>query len=638
MISATKDMEVLPEAQTQRQSARLPLGAHALGEGQCSFHVWAPHAKTIELLILSPEERRERLVPSEHGYHSAIVDGVRPGARYFYLLDGEVQRPDPASRFQPEGVHGPSEVVDPQFRWADGHWFGLPLRDYIFYEVHVGTATSEGTFDALIPLINDWKTLGVTAIELMPVAQFPGSRNWGYDGVFPYAVQNSYGGPAGLRRFVNACHAQGLAVVLDVVYNHIGPEGNYLPDFGPYFTKRYSTPWGEALNFDGEHSNEVRRFFLENALQWQRDFHIDALRLDAVHAIRDSSATPFLQDLARATRLQSERSNRRFFLIAESDMNNARIIRPESIGGFGLDAQWSDDFHHVLHVLLTGEREGYYEDFGGTRQLAKCFEEGFVYTGEYSAHRKRNHGAPAHQTSPCQFVVYAQNHDQVGNRIMGDRLTELVGLEKLKLAATTVILSPFLPLLFMGEEYGETAPFQYIVSHSDLTLLEAVRKGRREEFAAFQWEQEMPDPAEEATFEKCRLNPAVCLDEGDHAVLREFYKELIRLRKTAPALVNAEKGTVRAVPLGGGKSLAVIYAAGQNSLCLLLNFQDTPARMSADLLSGTWRKRLASADPRWGGAGDEIPEVFEISGMLSVHCPGSSATVFQEVSRDPAGG
>lgn len=637
MISATKDIEVLPEPQTQRPSAQLPLGAHVLGEGQCAFNVWAPYAKSIELLIVSPEERRERLVPSDQGYHSAIIDGVKPGARYFYLLDGETQRPDPASRFQPEGIHGPSEVVDPQFRWTDGKWFGLPLRDYVLYEVHVGTATSQGTFDALIPLIAEWKDLGITAIELMPVAQFPGSRNWGYDGVLPYAVQNSYGEPAGLKRLVSACHEQGLAVVLDVVYNHIGPEGNYLPDFGPYFTKRYSTPWGEALNFDGEHSNEVRRFFLENALQWQRDYHIDALRLDAVHAIRDFSATPFLQELARATRLESERSNRRFFLIAESDMNNAHIIRPEAMGGLGLDAQWSDDFHHVLHVLLTGERGGYYQDFGGTRQLAKCFEEGFVYTGQYSKHRKCNHGAPADQTSPWQFVVYSQNHDQIGNRLMGERLTQLVGLEKLKLAAATVILSPFLPLLFMGEEYGETAPFQYIVSHSDLTLLEAVRKGRREEFAAFQWEQEMPDPAEQRTFEQCRLNSGVCLDGGDHAALREFYKELIRIRKVVTELVQ-NKDAIRAMPLGSGKALAVIYGAEQGSLCLLLNFQDTPAHLTFDLPSGKWRKLLASTAERWYGSGDEIPEVLEISGTLSLHCPADSATVFQQTSRASAGG
>jgi maltooligosyltrehalose trehalohydrolase len=613
----------------QKGQADVPLGARYLGEGRSSFCVWAPHAQRLELVIVEPEPRRESLQPGEGGYHSGCFEGVFPGTRYFFLLDGKLQRPDPASHFQPTTVHGPSEITDPEFAWTDQSWFGLPLRDYILYELHVGTATAEGTFEAVIPHLSELKDLGITALELMPVAQFPGTRNWGYDGVLPFAVQNSYGGPNGLKHLVNACHEQGLAVVLDVVYNHLGPEGNYLRDFGPYFTDRYHIPWGEALNFDGPYSNEVRRFFIENALQWQSEFHIDALRLDAVHAIKDFSAIPFLQQLARATREQADRLNRRFYLIAESDLNNPRLIRPETLGGFGLDAQWSDDLHHVLHVLLTGERAGYYCDFGGTEQLAKFFEQGYIYTGQYSPSRKCNHGSPPNETSTRQFVVYSQNHDQIGNRLLGERLTHLVGLEKLKLAAGTVLLSPFLPLLFMGEEYGETAPFQYWVSHGDPGLLEAVRQGRRQEFAAFNWHHEMPDPGALATFEQCRLNPGACLDGSEQALLKEFYKELIRLRQTVPAIVRADKASTRAFPFNSQNALAVFYAAPQESLCLLFNFNDEPTRLALDLALGTWSRLLDSADARWGGPGSALPEILHSRGQASLQLGPNAVAVLQ---------
>jgi len=422
-------------------NASSPLGAHFQGEQQCSFLVWAPNVEQVEVRVKTPAERVFPLRRDERGYHYGLVEGLEPGGRYYYCLDQSVERPDPASSFQPEGVHGPSEVIDPAFDWEDQGWFGLPLRDYLIYELHVGTFTPEGTFDAIIPLLPELIELGVTALELMPVAQFPGARNWGYDGVYPYAVQDSYGGPSGLKRLVNACHQCGLAVVLDVVYNHLGPEGNYLREFGPYFTDRYRTPWGAALNFDGEHSQEVRRFFLENALRWQTQFHLDALRLDAVHAIKDCSARPFLQELAQLTRQRSEQLNRRFYLIAESDLNDARLTAPEVLGGYGLDGQWSDDFHHSLHVLLTGERDGYYMDFGGTGLLAKVFREGYAYTGQYSAYRRQPHGNSPRLNSAKQFVVYSQNHDQVGNRRDGDRLSRLAHLEGLKLAAGTVLLS-----------------------------------------------------------------------------------------------------------------------------------------------------------------------------------------------------
>lgn len=447
----------MSKSQPSLDVSPLPLGATPLADGGCAFVLWAPFAEKAELHLVHPVEALHPLTKTDRGYHIGLVQGVEPGAGYFFRLDGKTDYPDPASRYQPDGVHGASEVMDVTFGWEDATWFGLPLGEYIIYELHVGTFTPEGTFEAIIPHLAELKHLGITAIELMPVAQFPGSRNWGYDGVGLFAVQNSYGGPIGLKKLINACHAYGLAVVLDVVYNHLGPEGNYLRAFGPYFSEEYRTFWGPALNFDGPDSDEVRRFFLENALQWQRDFHIDALRLDAVHAIRDASAIPFLQELAAVTNGETEKLNRRFYLIAESDLNNPRIILPEISGGFGLDAQWSDDFHHCLHVLLTGEQSGYYADFGGLSSLAKFFREGYTYTGEYSQTRRRRHGMRAPLNSAKQFVVFAQNHDQIGNRMLGERLTHLTSFEDLKLVAACVMLSPLF-LCFSWARNTENEP------------------------------------------------------------------------------------------------------------------------------------------------------------------------------------
>jgi len=432
----------------------LTLGAIPFDSERCAFRVWAPAAEKAVVHLLSPTDRVVPLKKNELGYHTAIVEGVPAGSDYLYQLDDGPGRPDPASRWQPQGVHGPSRIADPQFAWTDPSWFGLPLRDFVVYELHVGIFSKEGTFDGVIGHLGELKELGITAIELMPVAQFPGSRNWGYDGVCPFAVQDSYGGPVGLKRLVNAAHEHGLAVVLDVVYNPLGPEGNYLNEFGPYFTDRYHTPWGSALNFDGPHSDEVRRYFIENALYWQTEFHLDALRLDAVHAIRDFSAVPFLEELAAACQRQSDKLNRRFHLIAESDMNMARHILPRELGGDGLAAQWSDDFHHCLHVLLTGEQSGYYEDFKGVSQFAKVWREGYAYTGEYSRQRRRRQGSNPGCNPVKQFVVCSQNHDQIGNRMMGDRLSAALSFDQQRLAAGAVLLSPFVPMLFMGEEYG----------------------------------------------------------------------------------------------------------------------------------------------------------------------------------------
>ncbi|MCX6022007.1 MAG: malto-oligosyltrehalose trehalohydrolase, partial [Chloroflexi bacterium] len=424
------------------------LGATLLDGGRCRFVVWAPQADTVEVHIVAPQERMIPLGRSDDGYFEGVAADVGPGARYSYRLDGNRDRPDPASRFQPDGVHGPTQVTDPAFAWEDAAWRGLPLREQVFYELHVGTFTPEGTFDAVIPRLAALKALGVTTIELMPVAQFPGERNWGYDGVHLYAVQNSYGGPAGLKRLVNAAHREGLAVALDVVYNHLGPEGAYLGDFGPYFTDRYKTPWGGAVNFDGPQCDEVRRYFLGNALMWITECHIDALRLDALHAIIDMSAQPFLKQLTAAVHAAGERAGRQVQVIAEIDRNDPSFIRPPDLGGYGMDALWNDDFHHALRTLLTGDRDGYYRDFGTLDHLVKAINEGFVYTGQRSAFRERSYGASSREIPAERFVVFTQNHDQIGNRMRGDRLSQTQPPASLKLAAAIMLLSPYVPMLF----------------------------------------------------------------------------------------------------------------------------------------------------------------------------------------------
>lgn len=593
------------------------LGSCYLGGGRCRFRVWAPTANKVELHLVSPYERWAPLEQMADGYYQGVVGSVEPGALYFYRLGGDREWPDPASRSQPEGVNGPSEVLRPDFAWDDRAWRGVPLEDYIFYELHVGTFTGEGTFEAVIPYLNDLKALGVTALELMPVAQFPGARNWGYDGAYPFAAQNSYGGPEGLKRLVNACHQHGLAVALDVVYNHLGPEGNYLRQYGPYFTECYQTPWGAALNFDQAHSREVRRFFTENALYWIRDCHLDALRLDAVHAIKDFSARPFLEELAQTVHDEAEQLGRRVHLIAESDLNDTRTIRPPVLGGFGLDAQWSDDFHHALHTLLTGERSGYYQDFSGLPDLARAFQEGNVYSGQYSAYRRRDHGNSPRAIPGRQFVVFAQNHDQIGNRMLGERLSELVPFAKLKLAAAAVLLAPYLPLLFMGEEYGETAPFLYFTIHSDPELVEAVRQGRRQEFREFAWKGEAPDPHAEATFQQSKLDHEL-RGQGRHRALLEFYKELIRLRKRIPALASLDKECLEATCLPWDKLFAIRRWKGESSSVAAFNFGDQPASLRLALPEGEWRKLLDSEETRWQGSGASGPAHFQSEGDLTL--------------------
>ncbi|HZD42182.1 MAG TPA: malto-oligosyltrehalose trehalohydrolase [Terriglobales bacterium] len=603
------------------------LGAHYLGDGQSRFRVWAAKASRVDLRLVSPSEKIVPLAPLGDGYYEAEVRDVFPGSRYLFRLDGDKERPDPASRFQPQGVHSPSQVVDSFFAWEDECWFGLPLERYIIYELHVATFTSEGTFEAVIPHLPELKELGVTAIEIMPVAQFPGDRNWGYDGVYPFAVQNSYGGPEGLKRLINACHKQGLAAILDVVYNHLGPEGNYLHDFGPYFTERYKTPWGAALNFDGAESDPVRRYFIENALYWVTDFHFDALRLDAVHAILDHSPFPFLQELGESMQRQALQLNRQLFLFPESAANDARLIRSRDLGGYGLDAQWNDDFHHALRAVLTGENSGYYADYGELNHLVKAYREGFIYSGEYSKYRRRRHGSSSKDIPAKRFVVFSQNHDQVGNRMLGERLSQLVGFEELKLAAGAVLFSPFIPLLFMGEEYGERAPFQYFTSHIDPELVEAVRQGRRAEFAAFGWREEPPDPQDRATFLRAKLNHKLRC-EGRYRLLWGFYRELIRLRKTLRPLARLSKDDCQVNGFEAELVLSLHRWDEDDEVLIFFNMNTDPVRLQFPFPTGRWRKLLDSAEEPWGGPGASLPS--EASGPCGLTLQPNSFVLFRK--------
>jgi maltooligosyltrehalose trehalohydrolase len=592
------------------KNGRSGLGANVRGSG-IAFKVWAPLAERVAVRWAAPRGRADLLLESAgRGYFTGAAAGAA-GERYWYVLNDKELCPDPASRFQPEGVHGPSQIIDANgFAWGDEAWRGIPLADFIIYELHAGTFTGEGTFAAIIPRLDYLRDLGVTAIELMPVAQFPGGRNWGYDGVYPFAPQNSYGGPEGLKGLINAAHGKGLAVVLDVVYNHLGPEGNTLHRFGPYFTDSYRTPWGAAINFDGPGSDEVRDYFIANALYWITEYHIDALRLDAIHGIYDFSARHFLEELKEAVDARAGDLGRQIFLTAESALNDARVIKPADRGGYGLDSQWNDDFHHALHTLLTGERLGYYQDFGTIADLEKAFREGYVYSGQYSRYRQRRHGNSALDRPARQFIVFSQCHDQVGNRMAGDRLSQTLPLEKLKLAAGAVILSPYLPLLFMGEEYGETAPFPYFISHSDRDLVAAVRAGRKSDFASFRWEGEVPDPQGEETFLSAKLDIGLS-GKGVHKALFEFYRELLRLRKAVPALRQLRKENMEVRGFEEKRALFVRRWCEDDEIFILYHFGETILTLDLPLPEGRWEKILASASPRWGGedcpAGERLP-------------------------------
>ena len=603
------------------------IGSNYLGDGRCEFVVWAPFYEQVAVQIVSPENRQIPMQKDEWGYWKTIADGVQPGTLYFYKLGGELDRPDPASHYQPKDVHGPSEVVDRnKMQWTDQQWTGISLEETIIYELHVGTFTPEGTFEAIIPRLRELYELGINAIELMPIGQFPGDRNWGYDGVFPFAPQHSYGGPDGLKKLVNAAHKQGIAVILDVIYNHFGPEGNYMTEYGPYLTDSHRTAWGNAINFDREYSYGVRNYFLQNAIYWFEDYHIDALRLDASDHIYDIGAKHFLQELAENVDALSKKQGRKLYLTAENDLSATRVILPFESGGYGIDVQWNDAFHHCVHTLLTGEQAGYYEDYGTCQQLAKAFKQGFVYSGDYSPNRKKFHGSDSSAIPGYQFVVFTQNHDQVGNRMLGERFSHLLSFEALKLAAGVLLLAPNIPLIFMGEEYAEDAPFLYFVSHTESDLIAAVREGRKKDFAAFHLEGEFIDPENPDTFQKSQLQWEN-RHSGKHKVMLDLYRHLIHLRRTIPALKKLDKQNLEAIPMEEQKIILLRRRDDTGSqIFAILNFNQQEVTFPASP-GGIWQKILDSTEPKWMGSGSTMPEKLIHEQEITI--PGHSFSIYE---------
>ncbi|MBV9506207.1 MAG: malto-oligosyltrehalose trehalohydrolase [Acidobacteriia bacterium] len=567
--------------------------------------VWAPKSNSVNIDLGSG---RVPMTAQPRGWWSGTLpDGA---VDYTFVLDDGVPLPDPRSPHQPYGVHGGSRTVDhAAFPWTDSGWQPAPLDTAIVYELHIGTFTEEGTFEAAIEHIPHLLDLGITHVELMPVAEFPGDWGWGYDGVDLFAPQHAYGGPEGLKRLVNALHAAGLAAILDVVYNHLGPAGNYLGRFGPYFTDRVRTPWGDGVNFSEGGSDEVRGFFIENALMWLGDYHFDGLRLDAVHAITDSSAVHFLEELTSAVAGLENRLGRPLCMIAESDLNDPRLIRPRTRGGYGLSALWSDDFHHALHTVLTGERTGYYSDFGYVSHLAKAIENGYVYTGEYSAFRDRRHGRPLEYGEKSRLLGYIQNHDQIGNRANGERIGQLTGFAHARIGAAMTLLGPFIPLIFQGEEWGAGTPFQYFTNHSDPDLGRAVSNGRRQEFASFGWSPEqVPDPQDPETFRRSKLNWRE-LNEEPHREMLSWYSRLIRFRREHPELASA----AAKVRFDEAQQWLAMERPGIEVIC---NFGRSPVRVPYGRHRGT--VRFSTADG--AGADGAVPP----AAVLVFENPGSS--------------
>jgi maltooligosyltrehalose trehalohydrolase len=597
---------------------RLKRGANVGDDGRVTFSVWAPRRRTLSVRVLEPGSGAVRaelaMTRDAAGLFTvrAEAEVAAAGSDYVYLLPDVGARPDPVSRHQPRGVHAPSRIVAPgRFAWTDAGWRGVPRADLVIYELHVGTFSPEGTFDDVAARLPHLRDLGVTAVEVMPVAAFPGDRNWGYDGVYLYAPHTAYGGPNGLRRLADACHAHGLALIIDVVYNHLGPEGNYLHDYGPYFTDRYRTPWGDALNFDGADSDEVRRFFVDNALHWLTEYHADGLRLDAIQGIYDFGARPILQEIADAFHAEAARLGREAWLIAESDLNDPRVIRPKEAGGLGMDAQWSDDFHHALHAVVTGNRRGYFADFGRVADVGKAITDSFVYDGQHAPHRRRRHGAPAAVDPGDRFVSFIQNHDQVANAYQGRRFAAVTGHARQKLAAMVLFSTPALPLLFQGEEWAEEAPFDYFTSHGDPALTEAVRKGRHQEYLHLldagadigTW----ADPHAEETFRRCKLRWE-SIDRAPHADMLAFYRQLIALRRRLPPLRNGRKDLVTVTHDEDGRWLTIDRRdPGGAAAFTAANLGDRPARIP--LPPGHWKLALASTGEAPTAASDAGAEL-----------------------------
>lgn len=604
----------------------IPLGALLQDNGKCTFTVWAPECNSVSLISEALPEVTWPMEKSELGYWSVTTDDVTPGMQYWFKLDNELRLPDPASRRQPNGVHGPSQVVSNKFSWTDDHWQGLEPAEMIIYELHTGTFTTAGDFQGIISTLDYLQSLGITAIEIMPIAQFPGHHNWGYDGVFPFAVHKDYGTPEDLKALVNAAHQHGIAVILDVVYNHLGPEGNYLAGFGPYFTDKYKASWSNAINFDGPWCDGVRNYFIQNALMWLDEYHIDALRLDAVHAIYDNSARHIMEELTEQVRLLEHRLQKRKVLIAEFDLNNPRYITPVEKGGYGMDAQWVDEFHHALHAVITGEQNGYYEDFGKLEMVAMSLQHSYVYTGQYSKHRKRNFGAEPKYTNYNQCIAFVQNHDQIGNRLLGDRLTTTLPAEALKLAAVALFLSPHIPLLFMGEEYGEKNPFLYFTSHSEPELIAQLREGRRNEFAHFNWEGEVPDPQSEEVFNSSKLTWKLDAVPG----LFNFYQHLIAFRKDRPAMQNFRRyNAVRNIRIRN-HVLQFERHGNDDVLIVYLNFSNESQNMVNDKPEAC-KVLIDSSGEEWEGPGNVTAGAVQPGEPFQLNP--QSALVFEIVNR-----
>ncbi|CAM4132916.1 malto-oligosyltrehalose trehalohydrolase [Gillisia limnaea] len=600
---------------------RRKIGAEYNSKDKTTFTVWAPLKNKVEVIF--KDRPSVALTKDRLGYWEKEVSGIPEGSYYKFRLDEKEDFPDPASRYQPLGVHSWSSILNQNlFSWNDNSWKGIPLAQMIIYELHIGTFTSEGTFEAVIGKLDHLLDLGINCIEILPISQFPGDRNWGYDGVYPFAAQESYGGPEGLKKMIDACHQKGVAVILDAVYNHMGPEGNYLSQFGPYFTDKYQTPWGAALNFDDKYSDAVRNFFLENARMWLEEFHFDGLRLDAIHEIIDRGAKHLLKELSQEVDELQEKTGKQYVLIAESDLNDTKIINSYEKGGFGLEGQWVDDFHHSLHTVLTGENEGYYEDYGKMEQLAKAFKQAFVYDGQYSRFRKRTVGNSPAGLEFSKFVVSIQNHDQIGNRLLGERLPKLVSFEGLKLAAGVLLTSPFVPMLFMGEEFAEENPFQYFISHGDPDLVKAVQQGRKREFEYFnsQTKGDFSDPQARETFNDSKLNWGFKEEPGKNALF-EYYKYLISLKKDGA--FNSFRNEIIKTEVKEKKTIQVLSGADKK-LIALFNFSNKNEEVLLPEVTKGWELILASADKKWNGTYD-FPSDFK--GGEKINLPAHSLII-----------
>ena len=579
----------------------------------CEFVVWAPNARKVSLFLTDNNVAHSMGKVDANGYWKLILGDVKPGLEYMYQLDGHAPLPDPASFFQPRGVFGASAVVDHgSYSWRDDKWRGLQLKDMIFYELHIGTFTPEGTFKAAEGRLKELVDLGINAVELMPIAQFPGSRNWGYDAAFIYAVQNTYGAPDDLKHFVDECHQQGVAVFTDIVYNHAGPEGNFLNLYGPYFLEKQMTHWGPMANLDGPFNGPVREYFLQNTLYWLEKYHLDGLRLDAVLSMLDSSPKHFLQQLTEAVQQCSKTIGRRMWLIAESGYNQPKVLSQRKLGGFEFDAQWLDDFQHAVFALLTGEQEGYYRNYGSVSDLMEILVQPYLHVGGGGfdkSFRRRKPNEDFLWISSDRLIVFIQNHDQVGNRLLSDRITTIAGFEAAKVGAGMTLLSPYTPLLFMGEEYGETAPFNFFVDYTNKELSAVTRAGRIKEFEEFHWKGENPDPANVQTFEASKLHWDLRYEEKGKKIL-DYYKALIRLRKRMISPCYADRSKMK---LLGSESQKMLFMQRCQLDCanvVIVNLSPNESSFVFPFDEGKYVKIIDSADVAWSGPGETLSNII----------------------------